>query len=102
MDTLWKADASPTTWGAPPGFSIGYPRSGDVTTGAHPTVVGGWWFQSMVDEIRTVILAAGLVYDPTDTTQLVVAIQQIFNPTYELREDGGSELREDGSLERRQ
>ena len=94
MDELWKSDASSTPWGAPTSFSIGYPASGDKATLTHPTRIGAWWFQSMADEIRNVIVAAGLIYDPTDPTQLLAAINSLFHPTYELREDGSIEKRQ--------
>jgi len=102
MDQIWKSDAAPSTWAPPARFSTGYPTDGDLATGVHPTRPGAWWFQSMVDEIRNVIVAAGLIYDPTDPTQLLTALQSLFHPTYELREDGGLELREDASIEKRQ
>lgn len=102
MDPLWKSNAAPTQWAPPSSFSMGYPSSGDKATGSHPTYPGAWWFQSMVNEIRNVIVAAGFDYDPTDTTQLFKAISSLRHPTYELREDGGLELREDASIEKRQ
>lgn len=102
MDQLWQSNAAPTLWGPPASFSVGYPSSGDKATGAHPTRPGAWWFQSMVNEIRNVIVAAGMIYDPTDTTQLFKAITSLCNPSYELREDSGLELREDASIEKRQ
>lgn len=100
--SLWQSGAAPSTWEPPSSFSVGYPAAGDLATGAHPTHVGAWWFQSMVDEIRNVIVAAGFIYDPTDPTQLLAAINSLYHPTYELREDGGLELREDASIEKRQ
>ena len=102
MDQLWKSSASSTPWASPSKFSIGYPSSGDLATQQHPTHVGAWWFQSLIDEIRNVIVSAGFIYDPTDPTQLLAAINSCFNPTYESREDGGLELREDASIEKRQ
>jgi hypothetical protein len=100
-DLLWQSSAGPTQWDAPSSFSIGYPQSGDKATGAHPTHVGGPWFLGMYLEIRTVITAAGLQFDPTDTGQLLAAITEILKPSFELREDGSYELREDGSIELR-
>jgi len=94
---LWKANAGNSEWNPPASFSIGYPRSGDLLTNQHPTHVGSWWFQSLIDEIQAVIVQSGLLFDPTDPTQLLVAIQSLISPSYELREDGGFELREDGT-----
>lgn len=95
-DELWGGNAGATPWNPPASFSIGYPRSGDLLTNQHPTHIGGWWFQAFTDEIRNVIIAAGLIFDPTDPTQLLTAIQELLHPSFELREDGGFELREDG------
>jgi hypothetical protein len=101
-DELWGGNVGGSLWNPPESFSIGYPRSGDLLTNMHPTHVGTWWFQAITEEIRTVIIAAGLVFDPTDTTQFLVALQELLHPTFELREDDGFELREDGSFELRQ
>jgi hypothetical protein len=100
-DMLWKSQASPMQWGAPDQFSVGYPTAGDLATLTPPTHVGANWFLGAYQEIRTVIAAAGLVFDPTDTGQLLLAITEILKPTFELREDGSFELREDGSIELR-
>lgn len=100
-DLLWKSDASPTQWSAPSVFSVGYPTAGDLATNTHPTHVGGAWFEGVYRELRTVIATAGLVFDPSDTGQLLQAITEILKPTFELREDGSFELREDGSIELR-
>lgn len=97
MDELWQSSAGSTLWSPPASFSIGYPRSGDVLTNQHPTHIGAWWFQSLVEEFRTIIVQAGFLFNPSDTTQLLAAIQELARPSIELREDGGFELREDGS-----
>lgn len=75
MNPLWKSDASPTIWAVPAAFSMGFPRARDVVTQAPPTHPGGYWFESMADEIRAVIEAAGLTFDPTDTSQFLAAIE---------------------------
>lgn len=100
-DLVWQDDAGPTEWQAPVAFSIGYPQAGDLSTNTHPTHIGAPWFLGAYLEIRTVIAAAGLVFDPTNTGQLLQAITEILKPTFELREDGSFELREDGSIELR-
>jgi len=100
-DLIWKADAGPAQWATPSSFSIGYPTSGDLATNMHPTHIGATWFLGAYEEIRTVIAAAGLVFDPSDTGQLLAAITEILKPTFELREDGSFELREDGGIELR-
>lgn len=101
-DELWGSNSGPSLWEAPTSFSIGYPRAGDLLTDQHPTHIGGWWFQSLIDEFRNLIIQSGMLFDPTDPTQLFAAIQFLCSPSYELREDGGFELREDGTFELRQ
>lgn len=100
-DLLWQKNAAPAPWAAPSKSSVGYPSAGDLATGTHPTHIGAPWFLGVYQELRTVIAAAGLVFDPSDTTQLLQAITEILKPTFELREDGSFELREDGGLELR-
>lgn len=100
-DLLWKRQAGTTPWATPPQLSVGYPTDGDVSTLTPPTHVGANWFLGAYQEIRTVIVAAGLQFDPTNTGQLLQAITEILKPSFELREDGSYELREDGSLELR-
>lgn len=95
-DELWGANAGPALWEQPDTFSIGYPRAGDLLTNQAPTHIGGWWFQALIDEFRNIIVQSGLLFNPTDTTQLLTAIQTLCAPSFELREDGGFELREDG------
>lgn len=99
---LWKKSAAPAKWAPPSAFSIGYPTAGDRATQTHPTRPGATWFQGAYEEIRNVIETAGLVFDPSDTGQLLAAIQELLHPTFELREDGGFELREDDFFELRQ
>jgi hypothetical protein len=100
-DFLWTANAAPTEWAPQTKYSIGFPTAGDAVTSTPPTHIGGDWFLGMYEEFRTVIIAAGLDFDPTDPGQLLKAIQEILTPTFELREDGSFELREDGSFELR-
>jgi len=97
----WTSNSSGTQWELPASFSIGYPTEGDISTLTHPTRPGSTWFVGMYQEIAAVITYAGLSFNPSDVTQLLTAIQEICNPTFELREDGSFELREDGSFEMR-
>src|ERR1700759_5126641 len=101
-DELLDSKVRPTEWGAPSSFFTGDPRDGDLLTDQDPTQIGYWWYQSMIDEIRNVIVGAGLIFNPFDTTQLLEAIEELLQPPFELREDDGFELREDGSFELRQ
>lgn len=79
---IWKSDASTTKWQVPFEFSIGFPTDADVVTGTPATHPGGNWFEAMAEEIRNVIVAAGLDYDPSDTTQFYRAIVILFSAPY--------------------
>jgi len=96
---LWKANASALKWAPPASRSIGYPTAGDTATSTPATHIGGEWFEAMVEEIRNVIDAAGLVFDPTDTTQFFQAIVILLGSTYHnalLTESGDYLLTESG------
>jgi hypothetical protein len=81
LNPLWKSDAAPVPWAVPTSFSFGFPQAGDLATNAHPTHIGGAWFEAMAEEMQAVIEAAGLTFDPTDITQLYRAIVILFEPT---------------------
>ena len=51
-DELWGGNVSASLWAPPASFSVGYPRNGELLTDTHPTHIGGWWFQSLIDEIQ--------------------------------------------------
>lgn len=96
---LWKSNASPLRWAPRAGLSIGYPTAADLVTGTLATHIGGTWFEAMAEEIRNVIDAAGLVFDPTDTTQFLQAIVILTGSTYHhaiLVESGEYLLTESG------
>ena len=78
---LWKFDASGTEWSPAASFSIGYPTAGDVTTQTHPTHIGGTWFRGMAAEIKAVIEAAGLTFDPANVFQFLQAIEILLGET---------------------
>ena len=71
----FASNTSATEWEKPYKFSIGYPRDADVATGARPTRPGPYWFDGMAGEIVAIIEAAGLTFNPADTTQLLTAIE---------------------------
>lgn len=70
----WEADAivSPPT--APASPSNGYPTNGDPGAAQNATEPGAWWFHAIGEEIREVIVSAGLTPDHQDLTQLSDAI----------------------------
>lgn len=75
-----RSHASGAT-GSPPSYpgspSIGYPTSGNPGTATPATKPGPWWYHMMTEEIRNVLVAAGITPDGSSTTQLAAAIQAI-------------------------
>lgn len=99
LNPLWQANASTTHWAPPVSLSFGFPTDGDVVTGRRPTHVGGEWWEAMAEEIRNCIDAAGLTYDPADTTQFFQAVVILLGSTYHnalLSEAGDFLLTESG------
>jgi hypothetical protein len=65
--------------GTPPPYPatsvLGYPRSATATLKA--TTPGPYWFYGWGEEIRNVIIGAGLTPNPSDNSQLYQAIRII-------------------------
>jgi hypothetical protein len=66
------ASASPPSLPASP--SNGYPSNGNPGTGTPATQPGAHWFYKIGEELRGLIVAAGLTPSDADLTQLVQAI----------------------------
>lgn len=79
MDRVYTSGAAATAPTAPASPSTGYPTGGSPGSGTPPTKPGPWWFHMMTEEMRAVIVAAGLTPDHEDLTQLSTAIQQLIN-----------------------
>lgn len=77
MDRAWKSGARATPPVAPVSPSIGYPSSGDAGLGVPATVPGDWWHHMHTEELRNVIVAAGLTPDHLQLNQLLTAIEKL-------------------------
>lgn len=60
------AEASPST---------GYPTDGNPGSGVPATVPGAAWFHQIGEELRAVLVAAGITPSATDLTQLLAALR---------------------------
>ena len=80
MDRIWKSGASGTPPVAPAVPSVGFPTQGNPVAGVPATTPGAWWFHMITEELRNVILAAGILPDGSDVGQLLVALQTMFAP----------------------
>lgn len=78
MDRIWKSGASGTPPVAPAVPSVGFPTQGNPVAGVPATTPGAWWFHMITEELRNVILAAGISPDGSDTDQLLTALQAMF------------------------
>lgn len=109
MDRYFEVAKSATPPSAPPA-SAGYPTNGNPGAAVPATEPGEWWFHMVTEEIRAVIVAAGLVPDHADVTQLAQAIQALFvanqkavilnNATFEASVSNGEVVRWDSGNSR--
>lgn len=79
MDRTFASGAAGIPPSAPASPSSGYPTAGNPGTGTPATKPGPWWFYMMTEEVRSVIVAAGLTPDYTNVGQLAQAIQQLIS-----------------------
>lgn len=77
MDRVFEssADASPPS--PPSSPSTGYARAGNPQTATPATKPGPWWYHMITEELRGVVVAAGLTPSHTNVGQLLAAIQAL-------------------------
>ena len=80
MDSCFKSAVSGTPPDAPSVPLIGHPQSGNPALGQQATKPGPWWYYMMTQELRNIILAAGLVPSALDLNQVLDALQVLFAP----------------------
>lgn len=78
MDRVFESGAAGSPPSAPASPSSGYPTAGNPSLAIAATKPGPWWYHMMTEELRAVIVAAGLTPDHADVTQLTRAIQALF------------------------
>ncbi len=78
MDRTFESGAAGSPPSVPASPSSGYPTAGNPQAAVAATKPGPWWYHMMTEELRAVIVAAGLTPDHTDVTQLSQAIQALF------------------------
>ena len=76
---LANAAASPPT--APASPSVGYPTDGGI--GVPAATGGAYWFHSIAEEQRNVILGASITPSSADNTQLLTAIKKGFGQSWQ-------------------
>lgn len=75
MDRAFSSGASGTPPSAPVSPSSGYATSGNPGTGTPATKPGAWWYHMVTEELRKLIVDAGLTPDYTNTSQISQAVQ---------------------------
>lgn len=75
MDRAFSSGASGTPPSAPGSPSIGYATSGNPSTGTPATKPGPYWYHMVTEEIRGVLVAAGLTPSQADVTQLLQSLR---------------------------
>lgn len=74
MDRAFLSGASATPPTAPVSPSVGYTQPGNPGGGVPATKPGPWWYHMITEELRAVIVAAGLTPNQVDTSQLLQAL----------------------------
>lgn len=74
MDRVFESGAAGSPPSAPASPSSGYPTAGNPQTATPATKPGPYWYHMLTEEIRAVIVAAGLTPDHLNLTQLATAI----------------------------
>lgn len=77
MDRAFSSGASGTPPSAPVSPSSGYATSGNPGTGTPATKPGAWWYHMVTEELRKLIVDAGLTPDYTNTSQVSQAVQAL-------------------------
>ena len=77
MDRAFSSGASGTPPSAPGSPSTGYATSGNPGTATPATKPGAWWYHMVTEELRKLIVDAGLTPDFTNTSQISQAVQAL-------------------------
>lgn len=75
MERSWKAGAIASPPVHTENTAGNFPTGGNPGTGTPATNPGPWWFHMMTEEMRNVIVAAGLTPDKSDVTQFITALR---------------------------
>lgn len=81
MDKFFESNAIAGAPPVPSPGSIGHPTDGDLVHSVPPTTPGAWWFHMITEEIRNVIVAAGIVPSGAAVNQLLAALNALFVPS---------------------
>lgn len=77
MDRVFESGAAGLAPAAPASPSSGFPTGGNPSGGVPATKPGPYWFHMVTEELRAVIVAAGLTPDHLALNQLALAISAL-------------------------
>jgi len=70
----WQSAAAGSPPSVPGSPSSGFPTNGNPGTSTPATIPGDWWFHQIGEELRSVIVAAGLTPTHSAVNQLLAAL----------------------------
>lgn len=76
---VFQAGAKVTPPAAPAAPSNGYPTNGDPVGNIPATQPGDFWFHQIGEELRAIVVAAGLAPSTANTAQVLEAIQRLID-----------------------
>lgn len=78
MDSVFLSSVSGTPPAAPAVPLVGFPRAGNAMTGEKATRPGPYWYHMITQELRNLVVAAGLTPDAGSLNQVLLALQAMF------------------------
>ena len=76
MDRIYEANAAPAL-PVTPTYALGFPQGDAAQPNVTPTSPGPGWFNWVTESVRNVIVAAGIMPNGQDRTQLIQAIDAL-------------------------
>lgn len=77
MDRAYASGAAGSAPSAPTSPSIGYPTAGNPGSGTPATKPGPWWYHMTTEELRALVVAAGITPDHTALDQVLRAVRTV-------------------------
>ncbi len=87
----WQSAAAGSPPSVPGSPSSGFPTNGNPGTSTPATIPGDWWFHQIGEELRSVIVAAGLTPTHSAVNQLLAAIKLGQGPAFHVHRNGVSQ-----------
>lgn len=79
MDRVWGSNVSQTPPTIPADAPTGYPTDGSVTGGIAATIPKAFWYYMITEELRGLVVAAGLTPSKQSVSQVAAAVQALID-----------------------